>query len=201
VLTLEEAQDKMARLMLEERDEHHKLYAEPLKGGGFIYSGSAGEGKDDRPHKAAKHAVKLFGDELAGMPQFRDELICWMVDVTGEGEPSDESKREALRTLNFARLTGKAGGNLASTIREWIADKLYMQITDSGGGCGGWHMGVPCNEEQSRTLCKSLHSEFARAIDSGLIKVLCRFWGWRLPGLYNWDDAEKYARARGWEAP
>lgn len=56
---------------------------------------------------------------------------------------------------------------------------------------------MPCDDREAAALCVLLHVKFQAAIRAGMIRVLKKFWGWRLSTLRNWDDAERYAQEHG----
>jgi hypothetical protein len=71
----------------------------------------------------------------------------------------------------------KQFGALTSEVRDVMAQ---WNLTDSGGGCGRWHLGCHCTEEEARKLCEALYNKFSAAIDSGLLKVERKAWSLRL---------------------
>lgn len=129
--------------------------------------------------------VNLCGDELASYPELFDVMQCWMIDVCGEGfkEIPEDFLEKEIDIEDFL----DQYGNLAHSISDFVKLSGFT-ITDRGGGTTGWHIGVPCNDSDANKLCSLLHNNFAGAIELDLIAVYKRFWGHRLPNLYNWDS-------------
>jgi len=138
--------------------------------------------KGESLHKCnmASLAIKKYGEYLAGHPLFFDIMKHWMVDVKGKGAGTGEDIEEGLESLDFFEMTEKIGGGLAKSIRGVIEENGF-KITDAGGCVESWHLGVPCNEIDSRRLCTLIYMKFGKAIKAGLILVERKFWGWKLP--------------------
>lgn len=129
--------------------------------------------------------VNMCGDELASYPQFFDIMKCWMIDVCGEGRK--EIPKNFLETdIDIDEFLDQYG-NLAHSVTNFVKKSGFV-ITDRGGGSTGWHFGVPCTDTEANKLCSLLHQQFSGAIELDLIAVYKRFWGHRLPNLYNWDS-------------
>jgi hypothetical protein len=186
-----EAEAKMAALMIADDDflrSHPELMQGPLpKEAEEVLEQS----------KRLHHKVERYGKELASDPDFFDVMQQWMVDVVGccseESCPTDEQLKEVLGTLDFRKFISERSG-IAAAVQEYV-ESFDFVITDSGGGAGGWHIGVPCNENDCRKLCRLLHNRFGSAIKAGLIKVVRHFWQWRLPTLRNRDSLDRFRQA------
>ena len=68
-------------------------------------------------------------------------------------------------------------GALPTEVRRVMA---MWNLTDSGGGCGCWHLGCHCTEQEAKDLCTELYRIFHRAIDAGLLVVERKLWSLRL---------------------
>lgn len=189
MLSYNEAEKKMAELIYREIIFHNEQI-KPLLKDGTENTGLEFKQIPDKilaQREILHRDTESFGKELAARPEFFDVMQPWMVDVKGEGDGIDVL---ALEDLDFKRMIEQQGP-LASQIQNFITNNGY-HITDRGGGAKNWHVGVPCNEAEARRLCSMLHIQFKKAIDSGIIRVVKHFWGWKLPTLYNWDAVGKY---------
>lgn len=179
-MNLVEASKKMATLMKAEADFHP-----------FWVERSDDKSIDER-YSDLRNAVRAFGEELAAIPYYRETMICWMVDINGiSSECENESLENAIATNDIRSYVERIGGNLAVSVEEAIATAGF-HVTDRGGGGCRWHIGVPCDDTTAKRLCNFLNVRFQRAITSGMLRITKRFWSFRLPGLYTWDDAERF---------
>ena len=179
-MTLEEAREKM-RGLLSERDELYRQHGLAGNGPGIT--------SEDTELNKALHDVhereRRLGFRLASYPHIRPHLWCWMVDVHGTESNlcSEEAFEEGLHMLHESDKAGfaaRAGGSLGQLlVHDFISRELGMRITDTGGGCGGWHIGTPCDQVEMESLTASLHAKFAKAIAAGLLEVRVKFWNWR----------------------
>jgi hypothetical protein len=144
-------------------------------------------------------SIGRFSERCAANPALFPHMKCWMVDVAGKSEaaPLDKDPTAVADQLQALMDSGEAfaarHGSLMYTTRHLI-ESMNLKITDSGGGLGGWDLGVSCDDEEARKLCAALHLRFHSAISVGLMTVRRRFWGWRFKLLYNDSDAIRYLR-------
>jgi len=143
-----------------------------------------------------KREIRQAEEEVASFPRMKYCILPWMVDVCGnccEVEvDSIERVSKDLDFENFINSCGSVAESVQNSIRSW-----GFKITDSGGGVGGWHVGVPCDDYHSEQLCSLLHKKFAYAIEKGYITVYKRFWGFKIKDLYNWDEVERWVSENG----
>lgn len=132
-------------------------------------------------HRMLQHKITHFGDECASYPELFDILEQWMVDVKGQKDCNEEMIKEVCDTLDFEKAISEIG-DLPDMIQQFVKEHGF-KITDRGFGCGGWHIGVPCNEINARRLCYLLHLNFPLQIRAGIIRVERHFWKWRFPDL------------------
>lgn len=146
--------------------------------------------------RQAEVATKQFEKELMTYPELFDELKIWMVDVVGES--NDKCNAEDIFTA--FKKTGDMHeavanhDNICVLVRSYLTEKRF-KITDSGGGCGGWHLGVPCTEPESRKMIRLMRRDFAEFFEAGVLKMKRMFWGAKWDNLYNWEDAERFGEA------
>lgn len=194
MLSYEEAEDKMAHLM-KARSDFQESVRKEYEEGKSDFDNVFTKERHDQVEKL-DWEVKKYGEELASMPQFIDIMEPWMVDVMGnEGVTLSQEifgsiLGELIREENTAAPLDRCGG-LAVAVRSFLEQWGFL-ITDSGMGCCGWHLGVPCNTPTMKRLCAMLHTQFAKAIKAELIKVVVYFWEWKLPTLRNDNDAQEY---------
>jgi hypothetical protein len=100
----------------------------------------------------------------------------WMVDVVSmRGESGEAEMKEAIESLDFAKLIESQGG-LAASIQAKIVEYGY-RITDRGGGCNSWHIGVPFDElDEAVEYLKKLTVDFRAAIAMGMIQFELKTW-------------------------
>ncbi len=146
----------------------------------------------DDSNKAA-HEIKNFTEGLACNPAFFDIMMPWMVDIRGKDEPQAEALLATAGAPTHANIKSmlETAGALPKSVRDWLEEQKYP-ITDSGGGAGGWHLGIPCTEPQARMLCSDFHIQFRDPIRAGLLTIVRHFWGWKLPTMHNWEQAKNY---------
>lgn len=187
-----EAEAQMATLLKAEMD-YHKEHIEPL---------THNQNNPDNPVTIPKEVqsgyteltqkVKRFGERLAADPIFFDILAPWVVDVKGRSDAGEEAIKEVLDDLDFNKFLEKHG-SLPSSIRKFI-DENGFKLEGSGGSASSWHIGVICNEPDSRRFCALIQQKYRIAIERKAIWLERHFWGWRLPSLYNWSDVSEYCR-------
>ncbi len=198
-MTIEEAYKKMYELMKKEMDHYYKniqpiIDSAPYhidKNGNHIGSSIEIPEEIKKEKEILENNVKSFEKELAAYPHICPILEYWMVDIYGDyGEAGEKEMEKVLNDLDFKSYI-EAQGSIPSTIQKFIENQGF-KITDRGGGVGGWNIGVPCNDGESNRLCCLLHDKFKNLIDKKYIKILKVFWGYRLPGLRNWNDVSEY---------
>ena len=137
-----------------------------------------------------KAQTREFGNELAALPNFFDVLEPWKVVVKGKGGISLTEMKASINNTDIDNLIEKTGG-MASGVKDFFKLNGYY-ICDMGVGEDGWDVAAVCNDKDAKDLCEVLHQKYTRAIHYGLISVSRRFNGQHyLPGLYNWEDAER----------
>tara|TARA_R110002049_G_scaffold177616_2_gene344812 strand:- start:441 stop:1031 length:591 start_codon:yes stop_codon:yes gene_type:complete len=192
----EKLQKKHAELMYEEIKIHRALY-------GHLGCSNTEEEEAEEKHpelidelRQAESATTQFEKELMTYPELFDELKIWMVDVVGESSDTCNAKE----IFNVFEETGDMHeavakhDNVCALVRSYLTEIGFI-ITDSGGGCGGWHLGVPCTEPESRKLIKLMRQDFAEFFEAGVLKMKRMFWGAKWENLYNLDDAERFGEA------
>ena len=183
-MELNEAYKKMAKLMKDESDYYDKNIKPYLK-----------HNIDDKVFKEKDNLaneVKYFGKELAGDPYIYPILEHFMIDIKGCcGEAGEKEQEKVSKTLDFKEFIDSQG-SIPSMIQNFIEYNGF-KITDRGGGAGGcWHIGVPCNDSDANRLCILLHINFKNLIDKKYIRIVRNFWGYKLPGLKNWNQLEEW---------
>lgn len=182
-MDLQQATLEMARLLKKEKD-FHTNHISILK--------------DDQeiPQETLKEFEKLraitreFGNQIAAIPHFFNILESWKVNLSGKATLSQAALNEAYKDGDIDALVEKSG-NLAIIVKDFIKKEGFY-ICDMGAGATGWDISVRCTEKQSKELCIRIFQRFNQALRMGLLVVSRRFAGHRIPGLYNWDDAERY---------
>ena len=159
----------------------------------------------------ASRDIESFACGCYSLPWLRKEMTAWMIDFCwgaenpfgekGEGgcdhELSEEKAKELLDLLaldkkdEFAEATG---GALMKQVTRFLKENDF-KYTDTGGGCCGGHVGVPCTDDEMTRLIQKAHDRFSKAIERGLLMVKV---SWFKPKLFkNLDDAEQWLHARG----
>lgn len=202
---LHDAKLRMARLMVDEADHWQKVTdaAKARNEAKTLLPGTSPiiEWTDEEQyaHDGFKRDRERFGQQCAADPAIREHLAgCWMVDISGYDNPEPERLNELLesRGLDIKGFVNDLS-SLGSRVRAVVEGELDIGITDSGAGCGGWDMGVPCDDRQARQLCDRLYKSFAIQIAAGALTVTKKFWGWHFPEMRGWDEAEKFLEAQG----
>ncbi|MFA5767350.1 MAG: hypothetical protein WC919_05485 [Candidatus Paceibacterota bacterium] len=119
---------------------------------------------------------------VLGHPYSFEHVQCWMVDAVGHQTECDvspelvaELEEDAIQGLGHKYM--EKFGALPAEVRALMSD---WDLTDSGGGCGSWHLGCHCTESEAKELCTALHNRFQHAIDRGILVVRRSFWSLRL---------------------
>jgi len=114
---------------------------------------------------------------VLGHPHSFDRIKCWMVDVVGYQTECDVSPELVAEMEDFGHRYMERFGALPSEVRLFMSN---WDLTDSGGGCGSWHLGCHCTESEAKELCVALHNRFQYAIDRGILVVRRTFWSLKL---------------------
>lgn len=191
-MTYKEAEAQMAALMKAEH-EYHTQHIEPL---------TYNQGDPNNPNKIPKEIqsgyieltqkVKRFGERLATDPTFFDILVPWVVDVKGRSDAGEDAVKKVMEDLDFNKFLEKQGA-LPADIKKFIIGHEF-KLEGSGGSVNSWHIGVICNEPDSRRFCALIQHKYRMALEHKAIWLEKHFWGWRLPTLYNWGDVSEYYR-------
>lgn len=137
--------------------------------------------------------TREFGNTLAANPNFFDIMESWRIVISGTESVDRGSIYEAKETDDVEDLLERCG-SLASSIKAYVKGKGWM-ICDMSAGEDGWDIAVRCSEKNSRLFCEDVYRKFIFAINQKLITVSRRFAGHCLPGLYNWEDANRILRS------
>lgn len=150
--------------------------------------------KARKAYDRANGALEALMCGYASDAELRWHMTPWMVDFTGRepiGDPEmgvDERKMRQAILADF--------GVLPKRISDWLRAQGY-QITDSGGGLSGWHLGVPCTDAEATQLCTLAHQEFRTFIESDLLAVQLWFRRWSFTRLRTYEDAKEFLRTKG----
>ena len=120
-------------------------------------------------------------------------MESWRIVISGTESVDRGSIYEAKETDDVEDLLERCG-SLASSIKAYVKGKGWM-ICDMSAGEDGWDIAVRCSEKNSRLFCEDVYRKFIFAINQKLITVSRRFAGHCLPGLYNWEDANRILRS------
>ena len=142
-----------------------------------------------------KSNTREFGNQLAANPNFFGVMESWKVYILGTEGVNKKSIMEAHSKNNIEDLLEKCG-SMAISIKNYLQDRKHM-ICDMSAGMDGWDIAIRCTDNQSRDLCQEMYKRFNHAINLKLISLSRRFAGHCLPGLYNWEDAEKFLKIYG----
>lgn len=142
-----------------------------------------------RQFEIYRSRTREFANILAADPRFFDIIESWVVVVQGKESVSRKSMLQYQDSADVEGLINQAS-NLASSVKSFIRSTGYF-ITDMGAGNDGWDLGVRCKHKDAKELCSLLHRKFREAIGLNLISVSRRYGEHKLPGLYNYEDAER----------
>lgn len=105
-----------------------------------------------------------------------DKWRCIMVDVEGTDEPNMSEGEGGKAVERFLAEGDKAldsVGNLVAEVRKFMSK---WNLTDSGYGCGGWHLGCYCTWVEASELVDALYKRFEKAIKMKLIVIRPKVW-------------------------
>jgi hypothetical protein len=139
--------------------------------------------------------TRQFGNIVAADPNLFDVIESWIVCVEGKGSVAKETLKSFEESADIDELIDRAS-NLGSSVKQFMRSAGYF-ICDMGAGAGGWDIGVRCTNKDSMDLCTVLHRKFRSAIDMGLLEISRKLGEHRLPGLYNYEDAERIIQIYG----
>ena len=187
-MDLQEATLSMALLMRNERDFFNANLSDKSTNRGPINT-------IIKEYEYLQSSTREFGNRLAANPNFFGVMESWKVYIIGKEGVSKESIMDAYKEDDVEKLLEKCG-SMAVNIREYLQDKKHL-ICDMSAGEDGWDIAIRCTEHQSKLLCQELYKKYTRAIELELLVISRRFAGHCLPGLYSWEDAEKFLRIYG----
>lgn len=121
----------------------------------------------------------------------RNEMTCWLVDVSGPQEPKWAKKDMPTEEEWLEAVSGQTC-TLSAKIYDFIEDSGFA-IHDAGAGSGGWDIGVFCDGPDSAKLCTLLRDKFHVEIDSGAVTVALKFWAWDFKELLDESVIEEWA--------
>ena len=134
--------------------------------------------------REARNELKSYGDYLMSFPELFDTLKIWMVDVYGQANHEDNGEQIIANYFNGrsieAAVTDQDG--LCDYVFQFI-DSHGFDITDTGGGCGMWHMGAYCTEQESRNLLRLMHEHFKEFLEEEALVLKRIYWGIEWPDV------------------
>ena len=190
---MEDLKIKHAQLLEEKRKYHELLFGKEI----IVDEEDHKIAKEENPelYKAyfdAKAAIHRFENRLMAMPSLFDKLEYWMVDIVGKADEEDNAEiiiEDFLKSGDMHKAV-KESDNLCALVWEYVTEHGF-EITDCGGGCSSWHIGVPCNEPESRRLIKLVHKDFKAFLAEDVLSIERMFWGVKWPDLRNMFDARR----------
>jgi hypothetical protein len=143
-------------------------------------------------------SITRFSERCAADPGLHPHMICWMVDIEGvsDASPTYPITDAAMASHLVDMITDPTGfaakqGSMMLNVRTCLEQNGF-KILDHGGGCGQWHIGVPCDEALAELVSQLLFNTFGSAIESKMISVRRRFWRWRFKALYDASQAYEH---------
>jgi hypothetical protein len=183
---------KFCELYVNEQTIHAEIYGHDAVGN---MRGENASKEDEKRYVIAQHETQKFAHTLYSDPMMFDLMWCWMVDIEGE-DLSENFAEDVIKSGEFENIPSSLSN--ASNLCESIITGLSIwgfNITDSGGGCGGWHLGYPCTEMESRRLCTLIHTKYSYYIQEGMLRVARKYWSMPKPiGINNWACAERWLK-------
>lgn len=137
--------------------------------------------------------TRELGNTLAADPNFFDIMESWRIVISGTESVDRGSIYEAKDTDDVEDLLDRCG-SMAASIKAYIKAKGWM-ICDMSAGEDGWDIAVRCSEKNSRLFCEDVYRRYIFALNQKLITVSRRFAGHCLPGIYSWDDANRFLKS------
>jgi hypothetical protein len=137
-----------------------------------------------------QHELEHIMEVYASDPDLRQNMTCWMVDFEGTETPDEKMVYDASPMASQAQF-----GVVPKKVRQWLEANKF-EISDSGSGLNGWHLGIPCTDDQARMLCVRARIEFKDYLEAGVLAIRLAFWGWRFTKLRTDEDVNKFLRER-----
>ena len=151
--------------------------------------------EDGRAVLAKKRLLENRLMRLAADPDLRACLTCWMIDFEGaESSPCSDAWTESIADSDFMRAARADYGVVPRLVRTWLEEN-HFEISDSGSGTGGWHLGVACDDQEAARLCRLAHVELANEMEAGAFTMALKFWGWSLTDLFTVGQAQAFLGA------
>ena len=189
MMTLPDALTKLANMMVESDQLHQEAIDKYPYVPGETPSPAAISLSDQL--SVLDRAMTRFSERCAADPALNPHMLCWMIDIEGVSDASPTlSMHDAVDMFTDPTAFAAKQGSMMLNVRTCLEQKGFT-ITDQGGGCGNWHLGVACDEETSNAVCQLLFGSFGTAIESKMVSVRRRFWKWRFKALY--DALQAYA--------
>jgi hypothetical protein len=141
-----------------ERVRQELIAVEPTQGPATI----------DKNVEDLRAELKRKSQAVLGHPCSFDRVKCWMVDAVGYHTECDVSPELVAEMEDFSHRYMNRFGALPSEVRLFMSN---WDLTDSGGGCGSWHLGCHCTESEAKALCAALYEHFSYAIDRGILTI------------------------------
>lgn len=182
---LESARKLLADARTRETELWDKAYGEPGEGEPRGFNSDTPVRDEDAKEEleTARNDLKRMRDVFLANPALRPHVRAFMVDVHGEEPTLTEKDMEAWRAEPGSPLAMIAGkSRVARVVRDFI-DGHGFTITDSGGGCCGWHVGSPNTRDGADELCDLLYENFKPLIDEGVLLVEVHLWSMKLVDL------------------
>jgi hypothetical protein len=120
-------------------------------------------------------------------PDSFDRVRCWMVDAKGnkaecEVSPDLLAEMEDGISQGLEHKYIERFGALPSEVKSLMSN---WNLTDSGGGCGCWHLGCHCTTVEAQNLCSELYKTFNYAISTGLLVIERKLWSLALAPTFT----------------
>lgn len=139
--------------------------------------------------------TRQFGNIIAADPNLFNVIEPWIVCVEGKESVTQKTLKSFVESADIDELINRAS-NLGASVKEFMRSAGYF-ICNMSAGEDGWDIGVRCTNKDSMDLCTVLHRKFRLAINMGLLEISRKFGEHRLPGLYNYEDAERIIQLYG----
>jgi len=129
--------------------------------------------KEER--EKANHRKDRLTAQVLGNPQFFRNARCWMVDINGTGRASQCEEEDLQKALKDAedpndsvKKALEAQGPLVHAVHDFIRANNW-NLTDSGGGVGGWHLGIHATSEEVPIILEKTYNEFQPSFEHKLV--------------------------------
>jgi len=200
-MTLHEALCRVAKSLVAMKAFNQKLLAEMGEDpDALMFPRNKFSDEQNRQRDQMKREHETMMEGFAADPQLRQHMVPWMIDFEGDESPKgiewDKHEKGNVDRKDFVAAVRADFGELPRKVRAWI-EEHHFEISDSGSGCGGWHLGVPCSDKDAARLCQLAQDKLKVYLDAGVLTICLRFWGWRFEDVYTNDAAEEFLKARG----